>query len=102
MRTDELIQTLESHWDADGFLDAVRRGKFDPDAGRAFLDYLHRIAIDEDELVPKRLLSLLWYLPLFLEWQKARIEELNPSEVASYGRFVTEVHNILEEVLGIP
>lgn len=102
MSIDDLIQNLETHWDSDGFLDAVRRGHFVPSDANAFLGLVRGIAIGEDESVPKRLLSLLWYLPSFLEWQKERVAETSPAQAPAYERFVTEVHNVLEEVLGIP
>lgn len=102
MNTEELIQDLESHWSTDGFLDTIRRGNFDASAGQRFLELLRGISIGDDQLIPKRLLSLLWYLPLFLEWQKERITEMASSKAASYERFVTEVQNVLEEVLGVP
>ncbi|HBJ33563.1 MAG TPA: hypothetical protein DDZ51_02145 [Planctomycetaceae bacterium] len=102
MNLEELIQNLESHWNTGGFLDAVRRGEFDANSGHSFVALLRGIAISEHELIPKRLLSLLWYLPLFLEWQKERIAEANSSNTVSYEDFVTEVQNVLEEVLGVP
>lgn len=101
MNTETLIQKLELNWDSNGFLDSVRRGNFDSIAGQAFLDLLKGISIPDDELVPKRLLSLLWYLPSFLEWQKERIEEVSGRQT-EYGHFVTEVQNVLEAVLGVP
>ena len=102
MNIEELIQKLTSHWDTDGFLDTVRRGNFDADASLSLLDLLRGITIGEDELISKRLLSLLWYLPSFLEWQKQRVAEISPAQTSAYERFVTEVHNTLEDVLGVP
>ncbi len=98
----DLIQNLETQWDCDGFLDGIRRGRFEIDDADAFLYLLKNISIGEDERVPKRLMSLLWYLPLFLEWQKERVAVNSAGEVRAYERFVTEVQNVLEEVLGVP
>jgi hypothetical protein len=52
-------------------------------------------------MVPKRLVSLLWYLPSFLAWQTERIAEKD-GDRAAYERFVTEVFNALEQALGVP
>lgn len=102
MSIEDLIQNLETYWDTDGFLDAVRRGNFVSSDADAFLGLVRGITIGEDDSVPKRLLSLLWYIPSFLEWQKERVAEASPAQAPDYERFVTEVHNALEEVLGIP
>jgi hypothetical protein len=102
MSIEDLIQNLETHWDTDGFLDAVRRGNFVSSDADGFLGLVRGITIGEDESVPKRLLSLLWYLPSFLEWQKERVAEVSPAQKLAYERFVTDVHNALEKVLGIP
>ncbi|HEX3627408.1 MAG TPA: hypothetical protein VH280_18535 [Verrucomicrobiae bacterium] len=101
MNTNELIRRLESEWDVDGFLWNVRQGYFSPDDGQKFLSFLKQIEIDDNAEIPKRLLSLLWYMPSFLEWQKERVGERSGNR-AAYERFVTEVFNTLEIVLGVP
>jgi len=100
MKLFEVIQKLENCWDCDGFLDQIRRGVFDPLEGEEFQDILRSIDIAEESMVPKRLLSLMWYLPSFLEWQKERVAENGKGE--EYERFVTEIQNMLEEILGVP
>ena len=102
MNIEDLIRKLESHWDEDGFLHRIRRGDFDSDEASSFLDLLRCIDIAEDELIPKRLLSLLWMLPLFLEWQKERIAEVDASKADAYDKVTTQVENVLIEVLGVP
>ena len=93
---------LEKEWGIDGFLDELRRGKFAMDKSDTFLTLLRNIKLGNDhEQIPKRLVSLLWYLPCFLEWQKERIKEKGGDEVA-YRNFVTQVINALEQALGIP
>lgn len=101
MNTDQIIEALEQAWDADGFLGQVRRGSYDEVGGKNFLSLLRSISIADEELVPKRLLSLLWYLPLFLEWQKERVAVVH-GNVLAYQQFVTETTNVLETVLGVP
>jgi hypothetical protein len=101
MNTNELIERLEHEWDVDGFLWNVRQGCFSPNDGHQFLDFLKQIQIADDAQIPKRLLSLLWYLPSFLEWQKERVRDRSGNQPA-YNQFVTEVYNTLEAVLGVP
>ena len=102
MSADHLIVDLEAYWNDGSLLEAARHGIFRADEADTFLELLRSIAIGDHELVPKRLLSLLWYLPLFLEWQKERVSEVSPGHIIDYVRFVTEVINILEGVLGVP
>ncbi|MGY8711281.1 hypothetical protein RAD16_36595 [Bradyrhizobium sp. 18BD] len=96
-----IIEQLETEWNADGFFDRVRNGDYDAIRGQAILAVLRAIEIGDDDMVPKRLVSLLWYLPSFLAWQTDRIAEKG-GDRAAYERFVTEVDNTLEVVLGVP
>lgn len=102
MKIENLIQSMEKEWDIDGFLGNLRQGIFNPSAGDDFLALLSTISIEENEFIPKRLLSLLWYLPLFLEWQRERVAEVSGERVSLYVRFITQVQNLLEQKLGVP
>jgi hypothetical protein len=66
-----------------------------------FLNFLRSISLSEDEEVPMRLVSLLWYIPSFVGWQHDRVAE-HGGDTAAFTRFVTEVHNAMETVLGVP
>lgn len=101
MNFQPLIDRLEAAWDIDGFLGHVRCGEFSLGEAHAFLAVLRSIEIRDEELVPKRLLSLLWYLPSFLDWQVDRVTE-NRGDRSTYESFVTEVRNVLEERIGVP
>jgi hypothetical protein len=101
MDTQAAVQALEEAWDTAGFLGMVRTGCYVRAEGEKFLQLLRSIELQPDACIPGRLVALLWYLPSFLEWQKPRIAEKG-GDVQSYARFVTEVHNHLEELLGVP
>jgi hypothetical protein len=47
------------------------------------------------------MLRLIWYIPIFLQWQEQRVIR-NGLDSAAYQGFVTGVVNTLEEVLGVP
>jgi hypothetical protein len=47
------------------------------------------------------MLSLVWYIPSFLEWQKERVLEHGGDEVL-YEKFITDVQNSMEISLGVP
>lgn len=97
----QIIDRLDAEWDTDGFFDRVRNGDYDARQAEGILEVLRVIDIDENESLPKRLVALLWYLPSFLSWQSERVAEKG-GDSAAYKRFTTEVHNVLEEVLGTP
>lgn len=101
MEFSEIIQRLDSEWDTNGFFDRVRNGGYDAKQAQAILRTLQAINIDDDEMLPKRLVALLWYLPSFLSWQTERIAEKG-GDRAGYEKFMIDVHNVLEEVLGTP
>jgi len=96
-----IIERLDAEWDTNGFFDRVRNGSYDAKHAQDILKMLRAINISEDELLPKRLVALLWYLPSFLGWQAERVAE-KCGDRSAYEMFVTEVHNTLEEVLGTP
>ncbi|MDX3966546.1 MAG: hypothetical protein QHD01_08095 [Bradyrhizobium sp.] len=96
-----IVEQLDAEWDTNGFFDRVRNGDYDAERGRAVLAILRAISIRDQEMVPKRLVSLLWYLPSFLTWQTERIAEKG-GDRAAYERFVAGVESALQEVLGVP
>ncbi len=96
-----IIERLDSEWDTNGFFDRIRNGNYDARQAQDILEMLRAINIGEDESLPKRLVALLWYLPSFLAWQSERVAERGGDRVA-YERFITDVRNALEEVLGTP
>jgi hypothetical protein len=101
MNAYEFIDCLETAWDEGGFLESVRRGKFDSESAEKFLAVLRSVDIPNEDHVPMRLLSLIWYLPTFLVWQRERVIE-SGGDPAIYGQFTTDVHNALENSLGVP
>ncbi|MBI3729053.1 MAG: hypothetical protein HY254_12080 [Burkholderiales bacterium] len=101
MNIEQMIAFLEMAWDDGGVLAQIREGRFDANEGEKFLHVLKNLHVDDNALLPKRFVSLMWYLPSFLEWQRKRVEKVT-GDVASFERFIIETHNTLEEVLGIP
>lgn len=101
MEINNITERLEEEWDSEGFLGQVRTGQFSTNEGADFLELLRSLELDENACIPKRLLSLLWYLPSFLSWQGDRVAEKG-GDVVAYEKFVTDVQNVLEETLGVP
>jgi hypothetical protein len=101
MDVDHLVDQLEEAWDSEGFLGQVRVGQFSEEGAEEFLRILAGIDIDSITCIPRRFLSLIWYLPLFLDWQRERVSERG-GNIQKYEQFITDVHNTLEVVLGVP
>jgi hypothetical protein len=67
---------LETEWQTPGgFLGKARKGIFAPQQGTGFTSKLESIKLPQDTPIGRRLVSLLWYMPLFLGWQKKRVVE---------------------------
>ena len=75
-------------------------GRFDNKLFTDFLALLQAISFGEEELIPRRVVSLLWYIPLFMEWQKERVE--GAIGLKDYRNKKTLIENELERILGVP
>lgn len=80
MDYNEFIKQLEVEWDLDGFFHRLRAGDFDATRSLTVLELLRSIKIDETQLLPRRLVSLLWCLPSFLDWQT----DVSPKEMVTW------------------
>lgn len=97
----EQIEQLDLSWDIDeGFFGNLRQGKFDNGLFTNFMSLLKSISFDDEELIPRRAVSLLWYIPLFMEWQKERVA--GTISLNDYDNKKTQIENELERILGIP
>jgi hypothetical protein len=96
------IEILESEWSTDdGFFWQIRQGCFNVGAFERALKKVAAISIAEDFDLPRRLVSLLWYIPLFMEWQVERILE-NNGDMVAYTKAITIITNEIERLLGVP
>jgi hypothetical protein len=102
MMYEKEIESLESEWfPEDGFFWEIRQGRFNPDAFDRALAKIRMISIEENSAVPRRVVSLLWYIPLFMQWQADRVRE-SKGDVAAYARATTMMANEIERLLGVP
>lgn len=102
MNYQEVITTIEFEWEPDkGFFWHIRQGLFsDVEFSRA-LKKISSISVPDDALIPKRLVSLLWYIPSFMHWQVERVEEAG-GDMSAYIKAITAISNEIERVLGVP
>ena len=96
------IEMLESEWSPDeGFFWRIRQGRFHPADFQRALQKIKSISIAGDVELPRRIVSLLWYVPLFMEWQTKRVTE-NGGDAATYTNAITAMTNEIERLLGVP
>lgn len=102
MNQQEAIDRLEREWERpDGFFARLRVGMFDPAAGERVVNVVGSIDLRGDTCIERRLVSLLWYLPSFTEWQRERVAEVG-GDLDTYIKFVNRLNNTLEQLLGVP
>ena len=99
MKCADSVNALEAAWsDEHGFLFQLRMGNFSTSNGERFLAVLREIEPGE-EAIPKRVVSLLWYLPVFMTWQQQRIDT---ATVPEFEKLHTALVTELERILGVP
>jgi hypothetical protein len=98
----EAIKLLEGQWEQpEGFLGRLREGEFDPAGFERFEQLLKSINRHQDEVINRRLVSLLWYAPTFMSWQRERVDEQG-GNIEELDMAINRTHNLLEEILGVP
>jgi hypothetical protein len=104
MRQSDFLELIESEWsiEADGFSWQLRQGAFSDVAFRRVLEKLAVISLDKDALLPRRFVSVLWYMPLFMQWQFQRIGSKCDGNQEKYNQSVNLVTNEIERILGVP
>lgn len=96
------IELLDSEWSMEeGFFWHIREGHFDPVAFKRALHKVSSIQFPEDATLPRRIVSYLWYIPLFMQWQTDRVKETG-GDATAYGRAVSAMTNEIERLLGVP
>jgi hypothetical protein len=97
-----IIARLEKEWEQpDGFLGKLRLGKFDPEALERLLDTLQCVDFKSKDNINRRFVALTWYIPIFMTWQKERVQEQG-GNLVDLERATNRVQGILEDILGVP
>ena len=98
---EELLEQLDAVWDEEsGFLGKLRSGKFDPEAGQEYVALLSRIP-QPGEVIDSRLVQLIWFAAMFIEWQVERATH-SEEEARRLTHIASQVHEAVSDVLGIP
>ena len=98
----EVLEALDLAWDQDeGFLGMLRTGRFSQLAGEQYLELLTSIEIEEGVHLHPEFVRLVWFVPIFLEWNEERAVERGADKVL-VGQFVNLVRERIIELLGAP
>ena len=98
----EAIPRVEEFWDLpDGYFFRLRQGEYVPGSAEHVEHVLRSIEVAEDSVVPRRLVSLTWMIPTFMEWQIDRVQERG-GDVASLRRDIALLRNAVNDLLGAP
>jgi hypothetical protein len=93
------VEVINNAYDEEhGVLGRLREGQFDRAGAQRLLSVLGELELGEGP-IDRRLVSLLWYMPLFIEWQTSRVPDSDRQDVSN---LAAEVISILERVLGVP
>lgn len=102
METNPIVQQLESEWSLEsGSLGRLRRGIFDEAAMGNLFKLLETIDLGDAVEIDRRLVSLIWYIPLFMSWQHERVQK-NGGSLEALKRAEETAHSIITRILGIP
>ena len=100
MMEDNILQKLNDSWEYDsGFFGKLRQGYFDENLFSEFVDLLKSISFEED-FIHRDIVRLLWFIPLFMEWQEERIS--SGININVYSNKRTLIENELLRILGNP
>ncbi len=97
---EDLVKQLEQDWDH-GFFYKLRQGYYDPSEGEVLISKYKKLLNFDEPAFPRRVVSLTWYIPLFLEWQLERVESMG-GDLEAYEKFRNTMLSLLEEVFGVP
>ncbi|MEW1860699.1 hypothetical protein AB0399_10030 [Streptomyces sp. NPDC088194] len=98
---EDLLELLDAAWDDEsGFLGKLRSGQFDPDAGGAYVSLLSQIP-EQGEMIESRLVKLIWFAPMFIEWQAERATK-GVDQARQLSLIATQVHEAVANILGTP
>jgi hypothetical protein len=97
----KFIDHMEVEWDEGGFFEKIRNGNYDSSRANYIIDLICSLETNGQDFLPKRLISLIWYIPIFLDWQVDRVTEQGGDTIA-FDKFRTNILNKLQDALGVP
>lgn len=102
MMLENFIGSIESEWEPEtGFFWKIRQGEFRKDEFDRALAKFAAVPSMSEEPLPARLVSVLWYVPIFMQWQIHRVRERG-GDLPAYEIAMAQLGNEVERILGVP
>ncbi|MEU1664514.1 hypothetical protein ABZ547_13025 [Streptomyces sparsogenes] len=98
----EILEALDSAWDDEsGFLGLLRSGQFSSSLADEYLTLLDSVEIAEGEALNQDFVRLVWFTPIFMEWQIERAVERGANKRELTGA-TDRIRERIMEILGTP
>ena len=99
MSEEEAVLFLQQEWSPDGgTFWKLRQGEFEHSDVQRILAVL--ATIEPAELLARRFVSLLWYVPIFMQWQVERIQR-HGGDLKAYLRAIDAMTAEVERIFGV-
>ena len=99
---ERFIGSIESEWEPEtGFFWKIRQGEFRKDEFDRALAKFAAVPGMSGEPLPARLVSVLWYVPIFMQWQIDRVRERG-GDLPAYEIAMAQLGNEVTRILGVP
>jgi hypothetical protein len=79
----------------------LRQGNFEKAWDHRAFSKLAAVPSLTNQPIRPRLVSVLWYVPIFIEWQIDRVRE-NGGDIAEYTAAIAKFTAEIERILGVP
>jgi hypothetical protein len=98
----QVLEALDLAWDPEeGPLGKLRAGKYDPELAERYITLLNSIEVADGESLHQDFVRLVWFAPLFTEWQIERAVKHGADQHA-VSDFSDRVRERIMEILGTP
>jgi len=99
---DEEFSAIEAAWEVeDGAMWKLRQGEVDAAQIEALLGILEKIQVAENDMLPRRFVSFVWYLPIFFEWPRERVAERG-ADMKVFQTPANRTVAVVQRLLGVP
>lgn len=104
MTEEKIVKALNESWAMEtGFFYELRTLRFNPTKGKKLYKCLMSFNFGNQSEVSKELVRLLWYIPLFMEYQKPTLKTvLKEIEYKKYVKLSNVIQGEVERLLGYP
>lgn len=97
-----IVEELERFWEPDdGVFWRLRQGNLDPQGLESVAARLESIEVAEDTQLPRRFVSLVWFIPIFMEWQRDRVREQG-GDMQEFAKLQNRLTGVVQRLLGVP